>query len=266
MSKRYERVASAMVGTPLQTAAERLRDLKHAYDIRREPGLRNVLQEGHLTQLLMKRYIEADTCCIDVGCHLGVMLHQMVTLAPGGTHHAFEPVPYKAAWLWRKFPTVTVHQLALSDHDSVDQFYVNNDSSALSALRPAEGTDVNDAISVETRCLDDVVPDDLPIGFVKIDAIGAEPLVMKGADRLLRKHRPMVLFESSQASLGYFDLTASMIYDYLVDDLGYQLLSLHGWSVGHPPLDRAGLDKAMEWPYEAFNFLAMPSEERPSAA
>lgn len=258
MSMRYERVASAIVGTPLQAVAERLRDLKHGYEIRREPGLRNVLQESRLTQAFMRRHIQADTNCIDVGCHLGVMLHQMVTLAPRGTHHAFEPVPYKAAWLRRKFPSVTVHQLALSDQESIEQFYVNHDSSALSALRPAEGTDIGDAISVETRCLDEMVPGDLAVGFLKIDAIGGELQVMKGAERILRKYAPIVLFECSQATLGYFDLTPSAVYDYVAEDLGYRLFSLHGWSVGHQPLDQARFDKAMEWPYEAFNFVALP--------
>lgn len=259
MSKRYERLASAMVGTPLQSVAERVREARNALTIRREPGLANVLAETRLTGELLARKLRPDTNCIDVGCHLGVMLHQMVTLAPRGRHHAFEPVPYKAEWLRRKFPAVAVHQMALADHDESGTFYVNIGSSALSALRTAkEDHGPTEAIAVETRRLDDVLPDDLEVGFVKIDAIGAELLVLRGAERTLRKHRPIVLFEASLETLDNFGLTAAMIHQYMVEELDYELFSLRGWRVGDPPLSVERLEKAMVFPFEAFNFVALP--------
>ncbi|MDH4362790.1 MAG: FkbM family methyltransferase, partial [Acidimicrobiia bacterium] len=96
MSRRYERLASAMVGTPLQAVAETVRDIKNVRTVRREPGLADVLAETRRTYELMSKVIRADTNCVDVGAHLGVMLHRMMTLAAHGQHHAFEPVPYKA--------------------------------------------------------------------------------------------------------------------------------------------------------------------------
>lgn len=260
MSIRYERVASALVGSPLQGPAERVRELKNGWTAKRNPDLRFILAEGRLTRQLMRRYLRPDTNCVDVGCHLGVMLQEMVTLSPRGTHHAFEPVPYKAEWLKKKFPRVEVHQMALADRHSEAQFYVNQASSALSALRPAERSGESDLITVEVSQLDDVLPEDLAVGWLKIDAIGGELAVMRGARKLLERHRPILLFEASETTLGYFDLTAAEIHSYVVDELGYRLHSLHGWSVGAPPLSRDGLEKAMQWPYEAFNFLALPGD------
>lgn len=260
MSRQYDRVASAIVGTPAQGVAERLRDLKHAWTLRRQPELANIMAETRLTRDLMRHYLTRDTTCVDVGCHLGSMLHEMVTLAPRGLHHAFEPVPYKAAWLARKYPSVEVHQMALSDHHSIQQFFVNQGSSAFSALRPAERSGESDAINVEVSRLDDVLPEDLPVGFLKVDAIGGELAVLRGGERTLRKHRPIVLFEASETTLGYFDIGAADIYDYVVTELDYRLYSLHGWSVGAEALDLPRLEKAMQWPYEAFNFLALPPE------
>ena len=139
MSRRYERLASAMVGTPVQAVAEKARGLKNARTIRQEPGMADVLAETRRTYELMAEVIRPETTCVDVGAHLGVMLHRMVKLAPQGRHHAFEPVPYKAAWLRRKFPSVTVHEMALADHDATETFHLNTGSSALSALRrPSE--------------------------------------------------------------------------------------------------------------------------------
>ena len=259
MSKRYERLASAMVGTPLQGMAERVREVRNTLTVRREPGLADVLAETRLTYELMGQKLRPDTNCVDVGCHLGVMLHQMVTLAPRGHHHAFEPVPYKAEWLRRKFPRVTVHQMALADRDESGTFYVNTGSSALSALRTAsQDHGPTEAIAIETRRLDDVLPENLEVGFVKVDAIGAELLVLRGAERTLRKHRPTVLFEASTETLDNFGLTAPMIHQYLVDEHDYDLFSLRGWRVGDPPLTVERLERAMVFPFEAFNFLALP--------
>ncbi len=258
MSRTYERIASRLVGTPLQGAAEQVRHLKTAWQIHREPDLRKVLSEGRLTTRLMKHYIRRDMNCVDVGCHLGVMLHQITTLAPDGCHHAFEPVPYKAEWLRRKFPSAVIHEMALSDHGSADAFFVDETSSARSALRPVDRDHSLSSIKVETRRLDDVLPEDLTVGFVKIDAIGAELLVMQGAERIIKRDRPVVLFECSHAILAAFELTPADIYDYVVGQLGYQLFSLHGWANNHGPLDLAHLEIALVWPYEAFNYVALP--------
>lgn len=260
MSIRYERVASALVGSPVQGAAERVRDLKNGLTARRNPDLRFILAEGRLTRQLLRRYLRPDTNCVDVGCHLGAILNDMVTLSPRGTHHAFEPVPYKAEWLKRKFPGVEVHQMALSDRHAIDSFYVNQSSSAFSALRPAERSGGSDLITVDVAPLDDVLPEDRAVGFLKVDAIGGELAVMRGAKRLIDRHHPILLFEASETTLGYFDLTPPEIHDYVVGELGYRLHSLHGWSVGAPPLDLPKLERAMQWPYEAFNFLGLPPD------
>ena len=259
MSRRYERLASAMVGTPLQAMAERARDLKNARTIRSEPGLADVLAETRRTYELMPEVIRPDTNCVDVGAHLGVMLHRMVKLAPRGRHHAFEPVPYKAAWLRRKFPSVTLHEMALADADDTATFHLNTASSALSALRrPSEDHGPTEAITVPVRRLDDVIAEDHPVGYLKVDAIGAELLVLRGANRILAKDRPFVLFESSTETLDNFGLTAAAIHQYLVDDLGYDLFSLRGWLAGEPPLTVERFEQAMIFPFEAFNFAALP--------
>ncbi len=260
MSRSYERVASAMVGTPLQAAAEAARSVRNTLAVRREPGLRKVLSEDRSTTRLMGEVLRPDSNCVDVGCHLGVMLDRMVRLAPGGHHHAFEPVPYKAEWLRRKFPSVEIHQMALSDHDEVGQFHVNTGSSALSALRTPRDADASDVIAVETSRLDAVLDPQTRVDFLKVDAIGAELLVLRGAEATIRRHRPILLFEASRATLATFDLDASMIHDLVVGELGYRLHSLHGWSVGEAPLDADHFEQAMAWPFEAFNFVAFPAD------
>ena len=108
------------------------------------------------------------------------------------------------------------------------------------------------------RRLDDVIPDDVSVGYLKIDAIGAELLVLKGAERILAKDRPFVLFEASKETLDNFGLAAADIHHHLVTGAGYDLFSLRGSLAGDPPLTVERLEQAMIFPFEAFNFVALP--------
>lgn len=43
-------------------------------------------------------------------------------------------------------------------------------------------------IQVETRKLDDIIPEGLAVNVLKVDSEGADALVLAGAERLLRTH------------------------------------------------------------------------------
>ncbi|MDH4366378.1 MAG: FkbM family methyltransferase, partial [Acidimicrobiia bacterium] len=145
------------------------------------------------------------------------------------------------------------------DHDATETFHLNTGSSALSALRrPNQDHGPTEAITVPVRRLDDVIPDHLPIGYLKVDAIGAELLVLQGAERILGHDRPFVLFEASRETLDTFGLTAADLHGYVVGEAGYDLFSLRGWLAGEPPLTVERLERAMIFPFEAFNFAAVP--------
>jgi FkbM family methyltransferase len=257
MSKRYEKLASRIVGTPLQRGADIVRGARHAVTVRREPGLRDVLLEGRRTQELMKRTIADGMNCVDVGAHLGVMLHEMVKLSPSGRHHAFEPVPYKADWLRKKFPSVGVHEMALSDQSGKAEFFLHADTSSLSALRQSAENPNPEKTTVPVRRLDDVLPESHRVDFLKIDAMGAEYLVLRGAERILETSRPVVIFECTEAILRAFDLKAELPFAYLTNEHRYDLFSLRGYVRNETPLDLDRFVAAMVFPFEAFNFVAI---------
>jgi FkbM family methyltransferase len=257
VSKRYEQVASKIVGTPLQRGADLVRDARNALTVRREPGLRNVLLEGRRTHELMKRTIVNGMNCVDVGCHLGVMLHEMVKLSPSGRHHAFEPVPYKAEWLRKKFPSVGVHEMALSDRSGKADFFLHAETSSLSALRQSAENPNPERTSVPVRRLDDVLPESHRVDFFKVDAMGAEYHVLRGAERILQTSRPVVIFECTEAILRAFELKAEQPFHYLTHEHRYDLFSLRGYVNNEPPLDLDRFVAAMVFPFEAFNFVAI---------
>jgi hypothetical protein len=93
-----------MIGTRLRKPAEAIRSLIQLPYQWKNPQLREIFREVERSHAAMRRAITPEMNCIDVGCHLGLVLDDIVNLAPRVRHIAIEPLPYKAAWLKQKFP------------------------------------------------------------------------------------------------------------------------------------------------------------------
>ena len=63
----------------------------------------------------MSKTLKKTSNCVDVGCHLGSVLREILKFAPQGNHFAFEPIPEYAQILKSRFSKVNVHEMALSD-------------------------------------------------------------------------------------------------------------------------------------------------------
>lgn len=142
---------------------------------------------------------------IDVGAHDGGILKQLIKLSGKGRHWAFEPIPSLAQQLQRKYPDVSVEQVALADYDGWADFNYIPGAAAYSTLLPHVRPDVSQfgvkQLRVRVRRLDDCIPADVPIAFIKIDVEGGEPATLRGAVNTLKAHRPVVVFECASAKL-----------------------------------------------------------------
>ena len=253
----YERIASAIVGTPLQGPAEQLRSLASLPQRWRHPELREVLEEGRLVAQIIERAVRRDTNCIDVGAHLGSVLARIVKRAPLGSHIAVEPVPYKARWLRRKFPSVDVYELAVGETAGKVEFFLDAHSSAFSGLRkqgPGEAT----KLQVTCSRLDEIAPADFKPGFLKIDVEGGELGAFRGARRLLSQGRPLILFECTKSGLDAFGLDGRELYEHLCGEAGYRIYLIKDWLVGGEPLELEEFRASMRYPFRAFNYVAAP--------
>lgn len=202
----------------------------------------------------MKSTIVDGMNCLDVGCHRGSVLDQIVKLSPSGRHAAVEPLPYKAGWLRRKYPGVEVFQVA----DGVVDFYFNQGQSGFSGLAKPVVDRATDLIQVPCRRLDDLVPADRRIGFIKIDVEGAEVAAFRGARRILSEDRPTILFECATSCLAGFDQVPADMFASLVGESGYDIFLIKDRLAGGPPLDLPTFEASMKYPFQAFNFLAAP--------
>ena len=256
----YETIAARLIGTPLQRPAERLRHARGARFRREHPELAEWFQEGGRADAYVRRVVAADTNAIDIGCHIGSFLQTLVTLAPNGRHHAFEPVPHKAAWLRRKFPKVAVHAVALSDARGSAEFHVNTQQSSYSGLKPRGPEGRFERVEVPCRTLDDEMAGQPRIGFVKIDVNGAESKVLRGARAFLRRDRPYLLLECTRGGLDDYGVRSDEVHALLTRACGYRIHLLKDWLQGGPPLDAAGFAASMDYPFKAFNYAVVPTE------
>ncbi|MCJ8279686.1 MAG: FkbM family methyltransferase [Rivularia sp. ALOHA_DT_140] len=111
-------------------------------------------------------------------------------------------------------------------------------------------------LKVNCLRLDDIVPSDLPIGFIKIDVEGGELAALKGGENILKRYHPTILFECAQSGLKAHNVSQSDIYNFFQTH-GYSLFLIKDWLSQNQPLDYERFVKSMEYPFQAFNFLAV---------
>jgi len=184
---------------------------------------------------VMGRVLSTDSIAVDVGAYEGTILAEIVRLAPRGRHFAFEPIPGLAADLRRRFPSVHVCERALTNSVGSAAFELVVDAPAYSGLRRRE-YDVPDPtvqrIVVDTDTLDDVIPQGVPVAFMKIDVEGGEYHVLLGGLSTLERCRPVIVFEAAARSTGCYGVTASDLYQLVTRRLGMRLFTMARWLRG----------------------------------
>jgi FkbM family methyltransferase len=151
--------------------------------------------EPEITSFLLEN-VRPDSVCVDVGANFGYYTCLMSRIAMQGRTIGIEADPETFEFLrdnvainWLEGHT-TILNLAASDTDtsltlhrrdtrSGNTSIIKIDDAALSRLGEKPST----AFSVQARRLDSII--DQPVDFMKIDVEGAEPLVFRGAGRVI---------------------------------------------------------------------------------
>jgi FkbM family methyltransferase len=230
MSRLLSALKARILGTPVEGLARR------AYlRLDPSPGGRYDRQ----TLAIMRRCLGPGSNCVDIGAHRGAILREILAAAPLGQHFAFEPLPEHAAYLATAFPGVRVFPIALSDQTGKAAFTRVLAHPTRSSFKDPTGGVGIETIRVETDRLDNLLPPELKIDFIKLDVEGAEYQVLKGGVRTIRSHQPYLVFEHSQLSQENFQAPPEMVFDLLALECGLQISLLGDWLEGKPPLERA---------------------------
>lgn len=172
------------------------------------PGARFPVYESHaddiyaLNELL--RGLGPNPVVIDIGAHVGSFATAVCAKAPAARVHAFEASPSTAAWLQGNVDRnqlgeqISVHAMAVSDHEGTLEFVDNGQASAHNGLTAPDGS----GALVEVSC----IPFDRALELaggaadvVKMDAEGAEyglvltsdPALWATVQRVVMEYHPV---------------------------------------------------------------------------
>ncbi len=192
------------------------------------------------TVKILKRICRQDSNCIDVGCHKGEMLDLILKFAPEGQHDCFEPLPNLYRDLIKKNypPNCHFYDVALSRESGTTSFnYVVSNPSYSGILRRRydRPNEEDTPITVRTELLDNIIPLDKTIDFIKIDVEGAEMLVLEGAQKTINRCKPIIVFEHGLGASDVYGTTPRQIFTFF--EKNNMCVSLmHNWLTAKPPL------------------------------
>ncbi|GAW40652.1 Methyltransferase domain protein [Brevundimonas sp. SH203] len=150
---------------------------------------------------LIKARLSSNDLVCDIGANKGSYLYWMSRWA--GQAIAFEPQPDLAEYIRTavqvlRLDNVTVETAAVSNRSGHCDLYVPSPGSPEASLEPIDGAET---LRVRMVSLDDYFHADDHVALLKVDVEGAELEVFRGADRILRQSRPVLLFECEQRHL-----------------------------------------------------------------
>ena len=188
------------------------------------------LKYDRLTKLIMKKVINNSSNCIDVGCHKGEILDEILKYSPSGTHYGFEPLPHMFKNLFEFYgETTNILPYALSNKSGDSTFQFVKNAPAYSGIHKREYEVENaeiDEINVKLKKLDDIIPPYLIIDFIKIDIEGGEYDVLKGAVELLKRCKPYIIFEFGLGASDFYGTKPEEIFNFLNKEIGLKISNL----------------------------------------
>ena len=206
--------------------------------------------------------LRSGDVALDVGANQGAHTAVMAeAVGSTGAIFAFEPIPMLFHGLRARFkdqPFIRILPLAISDTDATAKFFVNTTNvSFCSGLRnqDAFSRGTSSSMEIQTRRIDSLeFLNTSSIRLVKFDVEGAELLALRGASELLRRTRPVCVFEWGDA--------VADAYGALPGDM-WTFWKKHGYSLcdvrGTPIKSEDGFVKSSAL-QDVWNYVAVPSE------
>lgn len=191
----------------------------------------------------VRKLLQVGQTAIDVGANYGVYTLSMAALVgPSGRIYSFEPDAATAKLLRESleingFGQVQVIERAVSDSKRRSYFRIENNSELNRLLDESEAESSDGGVDVTT--LDDCRKEFGwgAVDFIKIDAEGQEPQVVRGAAGLLTETSPLVMAEYKHG----MEFNYAVIEEF--NRLGYKTYRLiPGLMILAPVLDPAHVD------------------------
>lgn len=164
-------------------------------------------EEDALKEFLSK--IKEDDVIYDLGANAGYHSLAMAQKTKN-VIYAFEPFPLNVFRLKKHLKTnkvgnVVVKEMAVSDKPGIIEFSNTPKLGGNTYITQSKNfKDTQNVLKVNTTCIDKLVYGENPINppqIMKIDVEGAEYDVLKGAEKTLKEHRPLLLLATHDMHL-----------------------------------------------------------------
>ena len=165
--------------------------------------------------IVFSRWMRGARRIVDLGANTGFFT--LLGAANGSDVVAFEPNPATFQQLGRNVrlnhfeSRCTLLQLAAGSKAEEVLFYLHDDSTCCSAVRPAANS-----TTVQMARVDAVIPLDQRTDLVKVDVEGFEDHVLLGLEGIIRDSHPRIIFEC-------FRKATAPVVETLLKDNGYRL-------------------------------------------
>lgn len=215
------------------------------------------------TKQIIRKVCTAYSNTVDVGTHHGDILDVLLQQSPSGTHYGFEPLPgfYQSLVIkYQQQKNIVLFDLALSDvngNSSFNHVTSNPSYSGIKKRNYDRTNETDEKIEVRTARLDDVLlQQNKKIDFIKIDVEGGELDVLKGAAQLIKRDRPVIVFECGLGGSDVYDTTPAELFTFF-DELGYQVSLLKNYLKEEASLSKTSFEEQY---YQKLNyyFVALP--------
>lgn len=156
---------------------------------------------------IIRRHVRPGDIVCDIGANKGSFVFWLSRWCRGGRVIAFEPQPHFAARLAAvcralRLDNVTVEAKAVYSRSGAQELFVPSGHSPGASLtqKAAEATSFT-TLLVPVVALDDYFAEGDKVALLKIDVEGAELGVLQGAERILRRYAPLLVFECENRHL-----------------------------------------------------------------
>lgn len=149
---------------------------------------------------LLRQNLQRGDVVVDVGANIGYFSMLAASrVGSTGRVYAFEPFAQNVKLLHlsrqaNRFEQIEIFPVAVGA-DRRLYLYDNAGTNGFISPLVDDFRTVMQSTIVFAACLDDVLKDAARVDFIKLDVEGAEDLVLRGAEALLRRHRPVIVSE-----------------------------------------------------------------------
>lgn len=200
---------------------------------------------------IFKSNINVGDTVLDIGANIG--FHSMYfaeLVGKNGRVIAFEPVPYNFESLkfnlkLNNFPQIEINNIALSNKNEELNITTEKESN-----NPGSFNLFNLGGETTIKCFigDEIIKLN-KVDLIKIDVEGYESFVLDGLLKIIKIHRPKIVFEYDKMYHRKTNLPDSYIFDFL-ENLNYSLFGIN----------RHGITPLLLNNIDSINILAIPNK------